>query len=236
MITPIIISLKTTIISTLIVSLLGVFLAKLLLKKEGKLKVIIESLIMIPLFMPPSLIGYILLILFGKRSLIGEFLYNTFDFTFIFSIYGAVLASVVTALPIMYGSAKGALLSIDENYIYSAMDLGANKFQSFYKITVPLAGKGILSGVVLSFARCFGEFGATMMIAGNIPGKTQNIPMAIYYAVERGDNKQANFFAIIVIIVSITLIYIYNKLLKEKKVKTNEENKNCRGSRKSFIT
>lgn len=191
---PIIISLKTSIVSTIIVSILGILLANLLLRREGKLKNFFESAIMLPLFMPPSLIGYILLMIIGKRSFIGSFLYEYFDFTFIFTWYGAVIAAVITSLPIMYGSAKGALLSIDDTYKEVAADLGATKFQTFYKVTLPLASKGILSGMVLSYARCFGEFGATMMIAGNIPGKTQNIPMAIYYAVERGDSSNANFF------------------------------------------
>ena len=214
---PIIISLKTSIVSTIIVSILGILLANLLLKREGKLKNFFESAIMLPLFMPPSLIGYILLMIIGKRSFIGSFLYEYFDFTFIFTWYGAVIAAVITSLPIMYGSAKGALLSIDDTYKEVAADLGATKFQTFYKVTLPLASKGILSGMVLSYARCFGEFGATMMIAGNIPGKTQNIPMAIYYDVERGDSSNANFFAVVVIIISTTLIFIYNRLLKENK-------------------
>jgi len=214
---PIIISLKTSIVSTIIVSILGILLANLLLKREGKLKNFFESAIMLPLFMPPSLIGYILLMIIGKRSFIGSFLYEYFDFTFIFTWHGAVIAAVITSLPIMYGSAKGALLSIDDTYKEVAADLGATKFQTFYKVTLPLASKGILSGMVLSYARCFGEFGATMMIAGNIPGKTQNIPMAIYYAVERGDSSNANFFAVVVIIISTTLIFIYNRLLKENK-------------------
>nr|WP_278678731.1 molybdate ABC transporter permease subunit [Clostridium paraputrificum] len=214
---PIIISLKTSIVSTIIVSILGILLANLLLRREGKLKNFFESAVMLPLFMPPSLIGYILLMIIGKRSFIGSFLYEYFDFTFIFTWYGAVIVAVITSLPIMYGSAKGALLSIDDTYKEVAADLGATKFQTFYKVTLPLASKGILSGMVLSYARCFGEFGATMMIAGNIPGKTQNIPMAIYYAVERGDSSNANFFAVVVIIISTTLIFIYNRLLKENK-------------------
>lgn len=214
---PILISLKTSIISTIIVTMLGIGLANILLKGRGKFKGIIESAIMLPLFMPPSLIGYILLLVVGKRSFIGSFLYENFEFSFVFSWYGAIIAAVITALPIMYGSAKGALLSIDDTYKDISADLGATKFQTFYKITLPLAFKGILSGMVLSFARCFGEFGATMMIAGNIPGKTQNIPMAIYYAVENGQTSKANFLAVIVIIVSTTLIFIYNRLLKDNK-------------------
>ena len=135
---PIIISLKTSIVSTIIVSILGILLANLLLKREGKLKNFFESAIMLPLFMPPSLIGYILLMIIGKRSFIGSFLYEYFDFTFIFTWYGAVIAAVITSLPIMYGSAKGALLSIDDTYKEVAADLGATKFQTFYKVTLPL--------------------------------------------------------------------------------------------------
>lgn len=214
--TAILISLKTSIIATILVIIAGTILANIMLKKNGALKNIVENLIMLPLFMPPSLIGYILLIVIGKNSFIGSILYNKFNISLIFSWQAAVLASFITALPIMYGSAKGALLSIDDSYKEIAMDLGATRFQVFYKITVPLAIKSILSGAVLSFARCFGEFGATMMVAGNIPGKTQNIPMALYYAVENGDTSKANFLSIVVIIISTTLIFVYNKLLKDK--------------------
>lgn len=214
---PILISLKISIVATLIVCVLGIALANSLIKKDNRAVRFIESIIMLPLFMPPSLIGYILLKALGRNGLIGKFIYESFNFTFVFTWQGAVIAAVITALPIMYGSSKGALLSVDENYKLIAMDLGATKTRVFYKITLPLAMKGLISGAILSFARAFGEFGATMMIAGNIPGKTQNLSMAIYYAVENGNTNKANFYAIVVIAVSSTLIFFYNKVLKGSK-------------------
>lgn len=213
---PIFISLKTSIVASIIVFILGIVLAKSLLKKEFKFRRLIESIIMLPLFMPPSLIGYIILIVIGRNGIIGKFIYDVFDFSFVFTWQGAVIACVITTLPIMYGSAKGAILSVEEEYKLAAMDLGANSTYTFFKITVPLASKGLLSGFILAFARCFGEFGATMMVAGNIPGKTQNVPMAIYYAVESGNTEKVKLLAIMVGIISITLIFFYNRLLNNK--------------------
>lgn len=210
------ISLRTALISTFLVSGVGIYLAHKLLHKKGLLKNLIESLILLPLFMPPSLVGYFILISVGKRSFIGKSLEKLFNFSFIFSWQGGVIACFVVSLPIMYQSAKGTLSSLNKAYKEAARLDGANELQIFFKITLPICIHGILSGVVLTFGRAFGEFGATMMVTGNIPGKTQNIPMELYYAVEAGEYAKANNIAFMVIIISTTLIFLHNMFLKNK--------------------
>lgn len=210
------ISLRTALISTFLVAVIGISLAHKLLYKKGILKNILESLILLPLFMPPSLVGYIILISVGKRSFVGKLLEKLFDFSFIFSWQGGVLACSVVSLPIMYQAAKGTLSSLNKVYKEAARLDGANELQIFFKITLPICIHGILSGVVLTFGRAFGEFGATMMVTGNIPGKTQNIPMQLYYAVESGEYAKANNIAFMIIIISTTLIFLHNMFLKHK--------------------
>ncbi|MGL5614799.1 MAG: molybdate ABC transporter permease subunit [Sarcina sp.] len=209
-----IISLKVSVVSTILVSVIGIALARLFLRKKNFFTKIIEGLIMLPLFLPPSLIGYGIIILLGKKSIIGSFLYESLGFSFIFTIYGAIIATFIVSFPIIYETTKGALLSIDKSYEETAMDLGANRRQAFFKIILPMSYKQILSGVILSFARAFGEFGATMMVAGNIVGKTQTIPIALYYSVEYGESTKATMIACLILVISITLIYFYNKFIK----------------------
>lgn len=212
------ISLRTALISTFLVGVVGIYLAHKLLYKKGILKNLIESLILLPLFMPPSLVGYLILISVGKRSFIGGVLDKLFNFSFIFSWQGGVIACFVVSLPIMYQSAKGTLASLNKVYKEAARLDGATELQIFFKITLPICINGILSGIVLTFGRAFGEFGATMMVTGNIPGKTQNIPMELYYAVENGDYLKANNIAFMVVIISTTLIFLHNIFLKKKEV------------------
>lgn len=210
------ISLRTALISTFLVAGVGIYLAHKLLNKKGLIKNLIESIILLPLFMPPSLVGYFILISVGKRSFIGKMLEEVFNFSFIFSWQGGVIACFVVSLPIMYQAAKGTLSSLNKVYKEAARLDGANELQIFFKITLPICIHGILSGVVLTFGRAFGEFGATMMVTGNIPGKTQNIPMELYYAVESGEYAKANNIAFMVIIISTTLIFLHNMFLKNK--------------------
>lgn len=212
-----IISLKVTIPATIFVTIIAIFLARALVKKNNIITRAIETIIMLPLFMPPSLIGYGIIVALGRKSFIGSFLYNKLGFSFVFTLYGAILATFIVALPIVYGNVKGALISIDKIYEEAAMDLGATSFQAFYKIILPMTYRQILSGIILGFARAFGEFGATMMVAGNIEGKTQTIPLALYYSFEYGEGEKAAALAIVVLIISTTLIFFYNRLISRSK-------------------
>lgn len=213
---PIIISLKVSFISTIFTLIIGIALARFITKYNFKGKNILESMIILPMVLPPSVTGYGLLILLGKRSFLGGVLYKFFDISLIFTLGAACIASFIVSLPLMYQSCKAAFLNIDKTYENTARTLGASETRIFFKVTLPLSWPGVLSGIVLSFARALGEFGATLMVAGNIPGKTQTIPLAIYFAVEGGDNKTANVLFAIVLVFSFTLIYSLNMWMKKQ--------------------
>ncbi|GAA0116429.1 molybdate ABC transporter permease subunit [Clostridium senegalense] len=214
---PIIISLKVSSISTLITLMLGIFLARIFTKYNFKGKDILETIIMLPMVLPPSVIGYGLLMIIGSNGIIGKIFLELFNKKLIFNITAACIASTIVALPLMYQSVKSAFLNIDILYENVARTLGADEKTIFWKISFPLAFQGIISGIVLAFARSIGEFGATLMVAGNIPGKTQTIPLAIYFAAEGGDNKTANILMTIVIVFSFIIVYGLNRWSKSKK-------------------
>ena len=218
MLSIITLSLKIASISTVIVLIAGVFLSRIFTKYDFKGKDIIETLFLLPLTLPPSVVGYGLLILIGKRGLIGKFLLDNFDYQIIFTWVAATIAAAIVSFPLMYQQSKSAFQGIDSTIEDAARSLGANSFQVFTKITFPLALKGILSGLVLTFARSLGEFGATIMVAGNIPGKTQNIPLAIYLAVETGNKALANKLVLIEIVFSFIVVYGVNFWVKKKMV------------------
>ena len=173
----------------------------------------LEGLFILPMFIPPSAIGYIILMIFGRQGWIGRFLYQTFDISIIFTLTAAVIAGIVVTFPIMYQSIKAAVLSIDEDVLNAARVYGASELTIWLKIIFPLSIQGILNGMLLSFARAFGEFGATILVAGNIPGKTQTLPMALYYAIENNDNQQALLILVVIFIVAIFLVSLYKTLL-----------------------
>lgn len=212
---PIIISLKIAVVSTFITLIIGVLLSRVLTKSDFKGKNIIEVIFLLPMVLPPSVVGYGLLILIGKRGILGKFLYDIFGVRLIFTWVAACIAATIVSLPLMYQSCKSAFLKIEPDLEMAAASLGANRRNVFFKISLPLALPGIISGTVLSFARSLGEFGATLMVAGNIPGKTQNIPLAIYFAVEMGDTKTANILLAVVVIFSFIVVYGMNGWTKK---------------------
>lgn len=216
MIEPVILSLKVATIATAIAFILGMAAAYVMTRTKLPGKNIWETILILPLVLPPSIVGYLLLRLFGKRGLIGAFLLDTFGVQVVFTWIACVIAAVVVAFPLMYQNAKGAFQSVDETYELAARTLGSGSFKVFRTITVPLCAPGIISGVVLTFARALGEFGATLMLAGNIPGKTQTIPTSIYYAVTTGKEDQATTLVIIMIIFSFALVFGLNTWLKKK--------------------
>lgn len=216
MIEPILLSLKIATLATILIFCISIVLLKLLMKTNYTIKNIIETILTLPLVLPPSVVGYGLLIIFSRNSFIGKFIYNIFNTQIIFSIPGGIIAASVVAFPLMYQSIKNTILTIDNYCIEAARTMGASELQIFLKITLPLAWPGILSGFILSFARCIGEFGATLMVMGNIPGKTQTIPTAIYFAVEKGDNHTANLLVLFITLLSFSLTLILNFYLKKK--------------------
>lgn len=208
---PIILSLKVAFASVIIVTCSSIPIAGLMAKREFLGKDVVESIITLPLVLPPSVIGFMLLVFFGKNGPLGRLLEQWFHTRIVFTLAGAVIAAAVVSLPLMYQSVKVAMESVDQNLEKAARTLGAGELKVFLTITLPLAWNGILAGIVLAFARSLGEFGATLMIAGNIPGKTQTMPLAIYFANESGDTGQASILVIIMTIFSFLVIYGLNR-------------------------
>ena len=213
---PILLSLKIATIATVFSFLFGVFFAYILSRKRIPGKSVWETVLILPMILPPSVMGYLLLIAFGKRGWIGGFLLETFHLQVVFTWVGAVIASCVVSLPLMYQNVKSAFISLDPIYEQAARTLGSSEWKIFRTVVFPLAWPGIISGIVLAFARAIGEFGATMMVAGNIPGKTQTIPTAIYFAVESGHAETANTLVILMVFFSFALILGLNAWLKRK--------------------
>lgn len=194
-----------------ILSLFIIFLGENLPKK---LKIVLEIIVTLPIFVPPSVSGYFILSVFGVQGVIGKFLNEYFGIRITFTIYGAVLAGVIVSLPLVYQSIKLAIFSIRKEYIEEALLLGVNKFQLLKDIVFPMSKNGIFAGIVLGAGRILGEFGATLMVAGNIPNKTQTLPVAIYSAVENGEDEKAMMLVLIVLWISIMIMYLYNILRK----------------------
>ncbi|AFZ26822.1 molybdate ABC transporter, permease protein [Cylindrospermum stagnale PCC 7417] len=206
---PLWISLKTASLATFITFFLGIAAAYWMLGYGGKGKSLIEGIFVAPLILPPTVVGFLLLLLFGKNGPVGK-LMERFDFSIVFTLYGAVIAATVVAFPLMYKTALGAFEQIDGNFLRVARTLGASESTIFWQISLPLAFPGIVAGTTLAFARALGEFGATLMLAGNIPGQTQTIPMAIYFAVEAGEMNEAWFWAIAIMTISLSGIIAVN--------------------------
>ena len=175
-----------------------------------------DILILLPMFVPPSAIGYIILITLGKNSFIGVILEKYFNIRIIFTIQACIIASVIVTLPLMYQSIKTSIFAIDQDIINASKLDGASDFKIFTKIILPLCKNGIYSGILLSFARSLGEFGATILVAGNIPGKTQTLPMAMYNAIEANQTKTTIIILFVILSISILLIIIYHNLNKDK--------------------
>ena len=211
-----IISIKVSLIAVLITFLIAISFVYFNNYKKNRKKNIIDILILLPMFIPPSAIGYIILISLGKNSFIGIILEKYFNIRIIFTIQACIIASVIVTLPLMYQSIKTAIYSIDEDIISAGKLDGASDFDIFIKIILPLCKNGIYSGLLLAFARSVGEFGATILVAGNIPGKTQTLPMAMYNAIEANQSKTTIVILFIILSISIFLIIIYHILNKDK--------------------
>ncbi len=206
---PVWISLKTASVSTIFTFFLGIAAARWLVLYRGKAKDFVDGLFTLPLVLPPTVLGFGLLLLFGRHGLLGKLLLKL-GTTVIFSWWATVIASTVVAFPLMYQTARGAFEQIEPNIENAARTLGASEWAVFWRVTVPLARPGIMAGIILSFARSLGEFGATLMIAGNIPGKTQTIPLAIYFAVAAGDNAKALVWVAVILVISMISILWLN--------------------------
>lgn len=208
-IAPLIVTLKTAVAATFITFFAGIFLAYKVVKLK-RFKGAADALITLPMVLPPTVVGFFLILIFGKRSLIGKFLLQ-FDISLVFTWQAAVISAVVVSLPLMYRTTRGAFEQLDKNIIYAAQTLGVGKWKIFWRIILPNARFGILAGTVLAFTRALGEFGATIMFAGNIPGVTQTMSTAIYSAVQANDYNLAFQWAIALIIFSMVFMILLNR-------------------------
>jgi molybdate transport system permease protein len=198
---PLWISCKTVLAATAVTFFLGIAAARWMARYQGQFKSVIDGLLILPLVLPPTVVGLGMLILFGKNGPLGQLLLK-FGTTVIFSWPATVIAATAMAFPLMYMTARGAFEQVESNIENAARTLGATEWRIFWAVTLPLAWPGVMAGAILSFARSLGEFGATLMLAGNIPGKTATIPVAIYFAVQAGDNREALLLVMIVLIIA----------------------------------
>lgn len=215
-ITPFWISLKVAVISTIIVTLIGVVISKWLYRRHGIIARILESIIVLPIVLPPTVMGFILLIVFSPRSYIGAFFANVLHLPVVFTLTGAVIASVIVSFPLMYQHTVQGFRSIDHKMLNTARTMGASESKIFFKLILPLSKRAILSGVMMSFARAIGEFGATLMVAGYIPNKTNTLPLEIYFLVEQDKENQAWLWVIVLVAFAITVIGTINLLNKDR--------------------
>lgn len=206
---PLWISIKTAFIATIITSIIGIFISYKMANYRGRGKGFIDGILTLPLILPPTVIGFFLLLICGKNGFIGR-IFMSFDKNIIFSWSATVIAATVVAFPMMYRTCRSAFEQIDKNMISAARTLGLSEIKIFFKIAIPLAWPGIIGGLVLSFSRALGEFGATLMIAGNIPKKTQTMPIAIFFSVESGDMNRAMFWVLIIVLISFFMIFLLN--------------------------
>jgi molybdate transport system permease protein len=212
---PIKLSLQVALIASLFVLILGIIIGKLMARKHFKGKMFFETILLLPLVLPPSVVGFILLVSLGANSPIGKWIVWVFNQPIVFTWWAAVIASTVVAFPLMYQSAKTGFEEIDPDIEDAARVDGASERRVFFKITIPLARRAVVSGGILSFARALGEFGATLMVAGNIPGKTQTIPTAIYIAMDTGNTSLAWSWVLVMILISFTMLAMVYKLRRD---------------------
>ncbi|USK75998.1 molybdate ABC transporter permease subunit [Peribacillus frigoritolerans] len=205
---PVRLSIQVAGLAGILVFILGIFLARMMAKKQFKGRVLLETAFLLPLVLPPSVVGFLLIVIFGKNGMPGQFIERVFDQPLMFTWWAAVIASTVVAFPLMYQSAKTGFEGIDEEIENAARVDGAGEWRLFLYVTLPLAGKSIVTGAILSSARALGEFGATLMFAGNIPGQTQTIPTAIYIAMDSGNMTLAWLWVAVIIVISFIMLFI----------------------------
>ena len=207
---PLYISLKTGAVATVISFFLGLFAARKVIKAGPKIKAVADGLLTLPMVLPPTVAGFFLLLLFSRRRPLGMFLYDQFDIKVVQSWLGCIIAATVIAFPLMYRNARAAFEQIDVNLVYAGRTLGMSEAKIFCKVVIPTAGPGIISGTILTFARALGEYGATSMLAGNIPGKTGTISQKIAMVIQDGDYLTAGVWVIIVLIIAFIVIFLMN--------------------------
>ncbi|PFK43213.1 molybdate ABC transporter permease subunit [Bacillus cereus] len=216
---PVFLSLKVAALATIIVMILGTVIGRVLARSSWRYKVLLETIFLLPMVLPPTVIGFFLIIVFGNNSPVGKWVESLFQQSIMFTSWAAVIASTVVSFPLMYQSAKTGFSIANKQIEEGARDLGASEYQVFLHVTLPLAFPALLSGMILSFVRALGEFGATLMFAGNIPGKTQTIPTAIYMAIDASNMQLA--WTLVIITVGMSLLFLLCIQLINKRMTTS---------------
>ena len=207
---PLYVSLKTGIVATIFSFFLGLFAARKVIKAGPKVKAIADGILTLPMVLPPTAAGFFLLLLFSRRRPFGILLYEEFGIKVVQTWAGCIIAATVIAFPLMYRNARAAFEQIDVNLIYAARTLGMPEYKIFWKVAVPSAGPGLVAGTILTFARALGEYGATSMLAGNIPGKTGTSSQRIAMVIQDGDYMTAGIWVVIIMLVAFVLIFLMN--------------------------
>lgn len=213
---PLQLTLRVAGLATLLALICGVAAAWVIHRYRFVGRELLDALFSLPLVLPPTVLGYYLLVALGRNSWLGRWLEATLGITLIFTWQGAVVAATVVAFPLVFKAARSAFGNVGGNYENAARSLGCNPWQVFRRISLPLAGRGILAGTMLACARAMGEFGATLMVAGNLPGRTQTMPLAIYSAVQRGDDALAHSLVLLLSAVCVAILWTSGKLLKPR--------------------
>lgn len=213
---PLIISLKTGVVATIISFFIGLFAARKVIRLSYKAKAFVDGILTLPMVLPPTVAGFILLLIFSRRRPIGIFLDQQLDIQVVQTWLGCIIAALVISFPLMYRNARAAFEQIDANLVYAGRTLGMKESMIFWRIVVPTAGPGIASGTILTFARAMGEYGATSMLAGNIPGKTGTVSQRIAMVIQDGDYVTAGFWVVIVLLIAFLIIFLVNLITGSK--------------------
>lgn len=216
MLAPLWLTLKIALLATLIAGVVGIALGWWMSQRRFVGKDAVDALLMLPMVLPPTVLGYYLIVVIGRNGVIGKYLDSWFDINLMFTWQGAVIAAALVSLPLIYKAARAAFEDVDGRFLHAARTLGAGEFEIFLRVTLPLAVRGIAAGLMLAFARAMGEFGATLMIAGNLPGKTQTLSIAIYDAVQAGNDAQALWLTLVISVVCVVVLVVSSRMLQAK--------------------
>ena len=216
---PLWLSLKVAGWATALNVVFGVAIGYALSRWRSPARDVVDSLLTLPLVMPPTVLGYYLLVLLGRRGVIGQWL-DSIGIQLVFTWQGAVIASMIVAFPLVLKPARAAFESVDPQLERAARTLGISEAAIFFRVTLPLATRGLLAGTLLAFARALGEFGASLMVAGNLPGRTQTLSVAIYAAVQAGDDSTANFLVLVTSVVCVVVLLLAGRLVPQPSVAT----------------
>ncbi|MBS7780061.1 molybdate ABC transporter permease subunit [Acidovorax sp. CCYZU-2555] len=216
MLAPLWLTLKIALLATLLAGAIGIALGWWMSQRRFAGKNFVDALLMLPMVLPPTVLGYYLIVVIGRNGVLGQYLDRWFGINLMFTWQGAVIAASLVSLPLIYKAARAAFEDVDGRFLHAARTLGAGEAEIFLRIALPLAVRGIAAGLMLAFARAMGEFGATLMIAGNLPGKTQTLSIAIYDAVQAGNDAQALWLTLVISVVCVVVLVVSGRMLQAK--------------------